>query len=393
MKKLKYLDGIRGLMAINVLICHFICVYYPQMYQQSWIGDNGGFLTAFAVTPLSAFVNGNIAVQYFFVLTGFLAGRSVLLKDKFDTLDIVRKSCNRYIRLLPVCAIATLFAALLMVCGFMKHLDIVSIAANGEFAENYCNFEPTFLNVILNVFVKPFISGSDYINPFWTIKYELFGYILIIITATIFKKLKLRRILYLIVAAAVIILLDSNYLGFFAGLIAADLICLNQEKSTYISAIYERWLYKTPSLIVIALIGLYCATCPMQFSFIHKPIGMLPFINTAMVRAIGCSMLVFCLARSKFVYKIFEFKPLLFIGELSFPIYALYWPLMLSLEAWLFRLFADKLPYDAAAILGFLITVAVIIPMSLIVLMIEKKLNLNVDGLFDKISPKRRKKG
>lgn len=26
------LDGIRGLMAINVVICHFICAFYPEMY-------------------------------------------------------------------------------------------------------------------------------------------------------------------------------------------------------------------------------------------------------------------------------------------------------------------------------------------------------------------------
>ena len=31
-KNLLYLDGMRALMAINVILCHFVCVYFPEMY-------------------------------------------------------------------------------------------------------------------------------------------------------------------------------------------------------------------------------------------------------------------------------------------------------------------------------------------------------------------------
>ncbi len=41
-KRLKYLDGLRGLMSINVIICHFICVYYPEMYTLAWAEKYGG---------------------------------------------------------------------------------------------------------------------------------------------------------------------------------------------------------------------------------------------------------------------------------------------------------------------------------------------------------------
>ncbi len=75
--RLEYLDGIRSLMAINVVLCHFVEVYYPQMYYQAYAESMGGVLSWFASTPLSVLVNGNVAVQYFFVLTGFLVARSV----------------------------------------------------------------------------------------------------------------------------------------------------------------------------------------------------------------------------------------------------------------------------------------------------------------------------
>jgi len=38
MKRLKFLDGLRGLMALNVVLCHFVCVYYPQMVKVEWVG-------------------------------------------------------------------------------------------------------------------------------------------------------------------------------------------------------------------------------------------------------------------------------------------------------------------------------------------------------------------
>lgn len=41
--KLQYLEGIRGVMAINVLVSHFIVVFYPQMYSAQYTSGGGGF--------------------------------------------------------------------------------------------------------------------------------------------------------------------------------------------------------------------------------------------------------------------------------------------------------------------------------------------------------------
>lgn len=67
----KYLDGLRGVMAISVVTCHFICVYYPEMLFHTYAA-NAGWKSIVARTPLSALINGDFAVQYFFVLSGFL---------------------------------------------------------------------------------------------------------------------------------------------------------------------------------------------------------------------------------------------------------------------------------------------------------------------------------
>ena len=40
--RLKFLDGLRGLAALNVIICHFVVVYFPQMYYKEYADSWGG---------------------------------------------------------------------------------------------------------------------------------------------------------------------------------------------------------------------------------------------------------------------------------------------------------------------------------------------------------------
>jgi len=54
MKRLKGLDVLRGLMSLNVILCHFICAYYPEMYTLSWTekyarGDGTGDICLLSV--------------------------------------------------------------------------------------------------------------------------------------------------------------------------------------------------------------------------------------------------------------------------------------------------------------------------------------------------------
>lgn len=164
--KLEYLDGIRGLMAVNVIIYHFIAVYYPQMYYQNYSESIGGPLSLFASTPLSVFVNGSIAVQYFFALTGFLVGKSVLGNAEMGRHTIVVRSVNRYIRLFPILCAATLFTYFTMVLGLQKHLEIAKLVTNTDFLPQFCNFKPTVGNLLASVFILPYLRNSAYVGLF-----------------------------------------------------------------------------------------------------------------------------------------------------------------------------------------------------------------------------------
>lgn len=363
--KLYYLDGMRGLMAINVILCHFVCVYFPQMYFEISAKQSSGILNLFATTPLSATVNGNIAVMYFMALTGFLVGMSTFTKKSQGIGLFFKKSISRYTRLLPIIFIATLITYFMMVFNFLKHLSITDSSVNIPFLQGYCNFSPNIKSLLINIFIKPFLSGSDYIGPFWTIKYEFLGYILTLFLAMTLKDNKYRRFLY--VGASMLIMVlsvirfplaDMHYVVFIMGLFVADLK-FNQNQ-TILSKFYSSFLNSKLCLILCYVIGIYFSCCTMFKTPLYSWWFSIPVVNKSLLRGLGIAILIFAFTQTTKIQKALSWKPFLALGECSFETYAIHWPLMLSLEAYLFIVFRENLSYNVSALLSFVITLPVI---------------------------------
>lgn len=112
-ERISFLDGMRGLMALNVVICHFVVGYYPQMYYWEDTQKFGGFLSLFATTPLSVLVIGDVAVRYFFVLSSFLIASSVYKNVETKTKEIGSLVLKRYFRMVVMVGTTVLFTFLL----------------------------------------------------------------------------------------------------------------------------------------------------------------------------------------------------------------------------------------------------------------------------------------
>lgn len=371
-EKVLCLDGIRGLMAINVILCHFVVVYFPQMYYLKFAEESNDFLSLFATTPLSVLINGNIAVQYFFVLSGLLAGKIIFEKD-VDAQFLRKRILSRYPRLLPIVVIATLFTFFTMVFGLQKHLDIANDVMNTEFIVSYCNFKPTLKHLILNLFVLPFTDASGYVGPFWTIKYELYGYLMSLTVAYIFKDWKWRKIAYVVICGLFILMLNDRYVSFILGVLLADVLYNDNLDKIY--KFYSRF-YKSKVFIAICfVIGTFLSCCPMEYVSVYKIFGRIPYLSTDLVRAIGIFIVLYAILRTQKIQQIFSIKPLMFLGEFSFEVYAFHWPIMLSLQAYLFSVFYGKFSYNVSAVLAFVITVPVIYVVSYFVHIGIKKTN------------------
>ncbi len=371
--KLEFLDGIRGLMAFNVILCHFVCVYYPQMYYPEYAESMGGFLGLFATTPLSALINGNIAVQYFFVLTGFLVGRSFFTRS-LSARVIPDRSIKRYFRLLPIVFAATVFTFLTMRLGLQYHLKISDMVHNTYFLKDYCNFVERLISLPQNIFVFPFFSeGSSYVGPFWTIRYEFWGYIFTMVLCVIFREQHYRYPQYFLVTAILLKEWQVNYVPFLMGVFVADLQF--NDAPAFLKKPGADIRRNKAARFAMVMLGLYFAACPMYFTGIHSCLKLTPYISTGLIRAFGISLLLFVLLDAPKAQKCFSHPLLLWIGDRSFEVYAFHWPLMLSLQAWIFFRLADRCSYDVAAVTAFLLTLPVIYLTAHLVHWLQEKWN------------------
>lgn len=376
--KLTYLEGMRALMAFNVILCHFVCVYYPMMYFQGY--DSA--LSCFESTPLSALVNGNIAVVFFFALTGFLVGRSVFLKN-VDMHTVPQKAFNRFLRLLPVVVLTTLFTFLTMKLGLQYHLDITNENVNADFLAAYCNFDPSLGHLITHALFWPFVDYSAYVGPFWTISYELWGYVIVLLLALFLKESKWRRLVYCVISVVIYICIDPQYCIFIMGLLVADLEF--NTNATVCDKLYRKLLMSKVFVVFCFFVATYFACCPMNdrspfYSFWFK----LPLLTHTLLRGFGMALFIWVAVNSKLIQKILSFKPLVFLGEMSFETYALHWPLMLSCEAALFLALVECLDYNKAALLSFGITVVIIYISSFFFSILVKKINKIIDRFKNK---------
>lgn len=357
--KLSFLEGGRALMALNVLLCHFVIVYYPQMYYLDYAREKGGFLSLFATTGLSALVNGNIAVQFFLLLTGFLVGKTFFTKP-VDAHEIPSRAWKRYVRLFPVVCASTLVAFGTMVLGLKPHLNAADLVGNHSILLDYNNFEPSLFSLAVNIFVDPYCkNGSSYVGPFWVICYEFWGYVLAMILCVIFRNRKHRHLEYPLAAFLCLNNLNMYYVAVVLGVFLADL-SYNPAPGC-MDGFFHGWLRRKPVIYGLLAIGTVLACCPQYYTSIYAVLEPIPYMELVAVRAVGLACVMFSVLQMPRVQRVLSHPLLLWLGEYSFEIYGIHWPVMLTFETWLFSGLLSVMGYDMAAILALIVTLPVIL--------------------------------
>src|SRR6185312_17539398 len=96
--KIKYLEGLRGLAALSVILHHFLVAFYPLSYY----GDNtpshlGNIEMLYFQSPFSFLTNGNFMVAIFFVLSGYVLSDSYFRTGNKEVL--ISSTIRRFPRL------------------------------------------------------------------------------------------------------------------------------------------------------------------------------------------------------------------------------------------------------------------------------------------------------
>ena len=317
MKRLNYIDGLKGWCAVSVCVFHFLLMFVIGGYvgwkclPEAALDPFGYYFKWF---PYSILTNNSFPLYIFFALTSFIVSYT-FLKNKNDD-KLKQKIVMRYFRFLPLVLISCFVAYLLLAFKLCPLEEFYNITGNtwgyARLEESY-----TFLDVLKIGFFTSFFGGTQLVSPFWCLHYIFLGSMLSFIMMLLYTKVD-NKIFFFGSAILMSYFVDQNYLAFIIGLIAG--VLANKE--------YSMSKVKGVLLVVVGCVwGLF------------PPVLLPSFINVVTLYAVGSGFVIVgihcCFSNNRLLCnKIAEF-----LGKESLALIVWQFLIMQSLNVFIFNVF------------------------------------------------------
>lgn len=386
MKKIDYLDGLRGLAALIVTIAHFFQVFYPTIFNGNVdsIHSKNNIESFIYNSPLNLILNANFCVCIFFVLSAYVLSIKFFKYKKREI--IISSAVRRYFRLvIPIAS--SLIIAYLLICGDLFFLkDIIPISKT-DVLDRY-GIKYSFFTVLKQAFFQVFfIDIETYNAALWTIKYEFIGSFIIFSFLFFFGKSHKRKYIY---AILLIVFMNSYYLAFILGIILSDL----STKSSF--KINEKRAF------VFFICGLFLGSYP--YSEVKNTIyrvldfNILPINSFRFHHIMGAFLLILSILLSQKIQGKLSNKIIRFFGNISFSMYLIHFIVINSLSCYLFKVLIKNYSYHFSFLITFIISFFVILLVShlmykyidLVGIRFSHKICKSIKILFDNIQKKRK---
>lgn len=270
MKRLNYLDGLKGWCALSVCVLHFLLMFAINGYVGWKAMPESALQPAeyyFRWFPYSLLTNNSFPLYIFFALISFLVCY-LFLKNRNEE-KLIPKITMRYFRFLPIVAIGCLAAYVLLTFKLCPLQEYYEITGN---TWGYARIEESYslLDALKIGFVTVFFKGTQLVSPYWCMHYIFLGSILTFVMMLLFPRAKNKAVFF-----GFWILLfffaDQTYLAFFAGILAA--IIANKEYA----------LKKVTGALLVF------GGCILGF---FPPVWLPAFINIATLYSIGAALVI-----------------------------------------------------------------------------------------------------
>ncbi len=297
-----YLDGLRGICCLLVVIDHCIVTFKPDLRWTGLDGIGGLIRRIVQLSPLNIMYNGSVSVYIFFILSGYvLSIKYFKHKDSKIILDGVIKRIPRL--MLPV-------LASMLFMYFVYSLSNIFLSSGHSVSAWQYLYESLVL--------VPFTHDPLTNYPLWTISYELFGSLIVFCTLSLFGSFRYRMFAYLVIFLYFYVNVQYYYLFVF-GLFLCDLHSNGMLK------------LGVKTRILMFILGLFLTTTPMprdgvenyagMFSYL-KALSSLDYLQVYRTLAMTGTMMLFTsLLGTRTAEITLSSKPLKFLGSISFPLY------------------------------------------------------------------------
>ena len=325
------LEGLRGVASLVVAIGHFLFVFFPYLGNLftpiPGLKPRFPFEHWFQYPPFSLLYSAEAAVCVFFVMSGY-----VLSGKYFSTLDVANlqsAASKRYVRLVLPSFASVLLAWVLFKSGAIITAESPSLGVAGWVSSWYAGPFP-FLHTLFDGLIgAPLFSHTALNPPLWTIQVELIGSIFLFSMLALFSRRPLWLAVWFLFFADVLGFSSPNVLFYISFLVGA---LLNPAR---------HWLTSHQTLAAmfaaLGLVGLaynhLAVFAPLQA--IHLP-NLQPYgpkfdDNARLVwNSLGAMLFVAGVLCSHPLNKLFASTIPVFLGKISFSLYVIHVPLLMS---------------------------------------------------------------
>ncbi len=356
MKKIDYLESLRGLAAFVVVIAHFVVAFYPALYwaRPDQVHTDRGIELAISGTPLNLLYNGDFSVAIFFVLSGFVLTYK-FHRDRSAPTLLIPLAVKRYVRLLvPVFFSITLAFALLKL-SLMFNNRVGTLSKSADWLGTYWQFVPDLRTMLHESFVGVFFGRkSIYNSVLWTMTYEFYGSLLVYAFVALFRNNSRRWIAYAVLLTAIH---RTYYLAFLLGVLLSDWYC---EDGNFLKKIGNRWIFAA-----ILLLGLFAGSYPTSRPVDGTVYSWLHLIARPRIWHIfGAFLVMTAVLHMRSLQELLSKKHFVFLGKISFSLYIVHFLIIGSLSSWLMLTLASRFSYHAASAMTFAVSLPVIMAVS-----------------------------
>ena len=352
------LDSIRGLACLMVLVGHTFKMNWVDL--PDWYSD----------TPLYLTYASHEAVILFFVLSGFVLTLPFMRKDHYNVSkkEYIQFIIKRTKRIGKPFFVATTVLFLLLVINFTFFQER---SYYSQVTESKWHEVPSVSDILYNFQLILDFNTSEYNPVVWTLLHE-FRFALVFPLFLLALKKKRYSVITIIIVMITSLSLNafnlfeakgnlSGYtdfihytLSFFAGMLLArhlnTLTAWFKSKKTYIPSI----------IFTIGVVLFYLSNhdiYPYLSSLLPSHMEFLAFRFSDYLLNIACLMLMIGLLFNESIKQVFLFKPLHFIGKISFSIYLYHYTILIFIYKLLHGVTPDILNIFISYVLIFIASV------------------------------------
>ncbi|MCR5655639.1 MAG: acyltransferase [Lachnospiraceae bacterium] len=378
--RIPYIDGLRGLACIFILMHHFLMGFYPATFSgdPTYAHTQGQIELWFSQSPLAFFVNGDFWVSVFCLVSGFVIARKTfrMKEDREHAAFLIK----RYPRLaLPLFAVSAIVQIMLW-CGLFWNVEMGAIARS-EWLSSYYLDKGGVGDLFFDSLVNTWFLGmtTRYSNAFWMLDQLFIGSFAAYILAMMGKSSlrpdeegskKDKMILVYLIATVLLFCANSRLAVFAIGTwIAYGIekreqgIAKSKELANANSGKKRIWI-GVAFLVLAFILGAYPSG--------HVPTNLYRFLNILSPRftpmyfyhmiAAGC--LFYGIYLCEPVAKFLSISCFRFLGKISYAVYLIHVPVIYSLTSLVVLKTFDAIGYHTACALGVLVTLVVTIVLS-----------------------------